>query len=133
MKSFFYILQNERESRQRPPLMMSSYGFEEKLSNNGENVSTPLTTGGSGGRLLFERKGRRGAGASAGAEATAGAAAAESAVLMNIYENPVLNRRLTSARGSNFVYAAKEEAAAAAARFLAVLLQTRWVLARQLL
>ena len=66
------------------------------------------------------------------AEATAGAAAAESAVLMNIYENPVLNRRLTSARGSNFVYAAKAEAAAAA-RFLAVLLQTRWVLARQLL
>jgi SNF2 family DNA or RNA helicase len=36
--------------------MMSSYGFEEKLSNNGENVSTPPTTGGKWRTIIVRKK-----------------------------------------------------------------------------
>ena len=49
-------------NRDRDPLMMSSYGFEEKLSNNGENVSTPPTTGGKWRTIIVRKKRETGGG-----------------------------------------------------------------------
>ena len=45
---------------------MSSYGFEEKLSNNGENVSTPLTTGGKWRTIIVRKKRETGGGGGGG-------------------------------------------------------------------